>query len=80
MKLSLGVRVTIMLCAVAAMTSGARAGPMPPCVTATLSANNRILVVNDLTYDDQDETHVRHIRTSTFVCFAAMSIPTRAFV
>ena len=50
----------------AAMTRGAHAGALPPCIAATLSANNNILVVNDLAYDDPDETHARIPRTSTF--------------
>jgi hypothetical protein len=53
-------------CAVAATASHAHAGPLPPCIAATLSANNNILVVNDLAYDDPDETHARIPRTSTF--------------
>jgi hypothetical protein len=51
---------------VTAMTSAAHAGPLLPCIAATLSANSSILVVNELTYEDQDESHARHIRTSTF--------------
>jgi hypothetical protein len=46
--------------------SSAYASPLMPCITATLSANSRILVLNDLTYDDPDETHPRYPRTSTF--------------
>jgi len=46
--------------------SFAHAGPLMPCVTATLSANSRILVLNELTFDDPDETRPRHWRTSTF--------------
>jgi hypothetical protein len=37
-----------------------------PCITATLSANSRILVLNELTYDDPDESHPRRPQTSTF--------------
>jgi hypothetical protein len=54
------------VCAVAATASRAHAGPARPCVAATLSANNNILVLNDLAYDDPDETHARRPRTSTF--------------
>jgi len=54
------------VCAVAATASCAHAGPLQPCITATLSADNRTLVVNDLAYDDPDETHARTPRTSTF--------------
>ncbi len=42
------------------------AGAMPPCVGATLSANKQVLVVNHLTFDDPDETHVRKVASSTF--------------
>jgi len=31
-----------------------------------MSANTSFVVVNDLTFDDPDETHVRKIKTSTF--------------
>jgi hypothetical protein len=44
----------------------AHAGPPMPCIVATLSPNGGILVVNELTYDDPDETHVRYFQTSTF--------------
>lgn len=47
----------------------AHAGPLPSCIGATLSANGRILVVNERTFDDPDETHVRRVRTSTFRVF-----------
>ena len=49
--------------------SSAHASALMPCITATLSANSRILVLNDLTYDDPDETHPRYPRTSTFRVF-----------
>jgi hypothetical protein len=61
-----GAAALCAVCAVAATASRAHAGPLPPCITATLSANNNILVVNDLAYDDPDETHARRPRTSTF--------------
>jgi hypothetical protein len=47
-------------------TTMAHAGPLLPCLTATLSAQGHILVLNDLTYDDPDETHGRRPVTSTF--------------
>jgi hypothetical protein len=56
----------ILLCALVFTTRIAHAGPMPPCIDATLSANGSILVVNDLTFDDPDESHVRHVTGSTF--------------
>jgi hypothetical protein len=46
--------------------SSAHAGPLMPCIRATLSANSRILVLNELTYDDPDQTHPRYPQTSTF--------------
>jgi hypothetical protein len=61
-----GAAVLCAVCAVAATASRAHAGPLPPCIAATLSANNNILVVNNLAYDDPDETHARIPRTSTF--------------
>jgi hypothetical protein len=51
----------------------AHAGALMPCIAATLSANNRILVVNELTFDDPDETHVRMPRTSTFRIYSRYS-------
>jgi hypothetical protein len=44
----------------------AHAGPAMPCIRATLSANRNILVVNELTFDDPNETHARRIRGATF--------------
>ena len=53
-------------CAIAGTTSGAHAGPLPPCIVATLSANHSILVVNEQAYDGLDETQAQRPRTSTF--------------
>jgi hypothetical protein len=39
---------------------------MPACVAATLSANQHVLVTNDFTSDDPDETHVRKVTGSVF--------------
>ena len=47
-------------------TPSVHAGPMLPCLTATLSANGNILVMNDRTYDDPDQTHARRAVTSTY--------------
>ena len=47
-------------------TAMAHAGPLLPCVTATLSAQGNILVLNDLTYDDPDETHGRRYAGGDF--------------
>jgi hypothetical protein len=67
MKMPLtGLRVTVLLWCVVAVTGGANAGPLLPCIGSTLSANGSILVVNDVTYDDQDDSHARHFQTSTF--------------
>ena len=61
-----GAAVLCAVYAIAATASRAHASAPPPCITSTLSANNNILVVNDLAYDDPDETHARRPRTSTF--------------
>ena len=53
-------------CALAATANSAHAGPLPPCIDATLSANGNILVVNELTYDDPNESHMRHATGSAF--------------
>jgi hypothetical protein len=47
--------------------SAVRAHAFPPlsCVRATLSANGQILVLDELTFDDPYETHVRDGRHST---------------
>jgi hypothetical protein len=42
------------------------AGPLSACVGATLSANQHVLVINDLTFDNPDETHIRKVTGSTF--------------
>jgi len=51
----------------------AHASAPMPCIVATLSANNRILVVNELTFDDPDETHARMPRRSTFRVYSRYS-------
>ena len=58
-----------LICGVALLTSEAHAGPLMPCIVATQSANGNILVVNELTFDDPDETHGRVPVTSTFRVF-----------
>jgi hypothetical protein len=57
-----------------ATASRAHAG-LSLCIAATLSANNHIVVVNDLAYDNPDETHARRPRTSTFRVLPAGAIP-----
>jgi hypothetical protein len=61
-----GSAILLMVFALVATASFAHAGPLPPCIDATLSANGRILVVNELTFDDPDESHTRHVTSSTF--------------
>lgn len=61
------------LLAVELTASSAHAGPPLPCIAATLSANSRILVVNELTFDDPDETHARMPRKSTFRVYSRYS-------
>jgi hypothetical protein len=60
-----GSAILLAVSALVATTSSAHAGPMIPCIVATLSANGSILVVNELTYDDPDESHSRHVTSST---------------
>ena len=43
----------------------AHASAPPPCVVAALSANGNILVVNELTYNDPDESHSRRLASAT---------------
>jgi len=54
------------VCALTATTQPAHAGPLAPCIRATLSAHGKILVVNDLTFNDPDESHARRPTISTF--------------
>jgi hypothetical protein len=61
-----GSAILLVVCALVATTSSAHAGPLIPCIAATLSANGSILVVNELTYDDPNESHIRHVTSSTF--------------
>jgi hypothetical protein len=51
--------------------ASAHAGPLPPCVTATLSANGKILVVNELLLDPPETTATfgQKVRGSTFRVF-----------
>jgi hypothetical protein len=58
--------ILLAVCALVTTASFAHAGPLLPCIDATLSANGSILVVNELTYDDPDESHARHVTSSTF--------------
>ncbi len=48
--------------------ASAHAGPLPPCVTATLSASGKILVVNELLLDppEKAETYGQKVRASSF--------------
>jgi hypothetical protein len=59
-----------LLFASALNTVEAHAGPMPPCISATLSANGNILVTNQLSFDDPDPTHLQKVRRSTFQIFS----------
>jgi hypothetical protein len=51
------------------------AGPMPACVAATLSANHHVLVTNDFTSDDPNETRVRKVTGSVFRVFQELKEP-----
>jgi hypothetical protein len=48
---------------------------MPACVAATLSANQQVLVTNDFTSDDPDETHARKVTGSVFRVFQEVKEP-----
>lgn len=58
--------ILLAVCTLVLTANYAHAGPLMPCIDATLSANGNILVVNELTYDDPDESHTRHVTGSTF--------------
>jgi hypothetical protein len=58
----------------------ARAGALRPCIKATLSANGNILVVNELAFDDPDETRVRKVQRSKFTCSVVISPSTMGSV
>lgn len=45
------------------------AGPLPHCTAATLSANHEVLVLDQLKFDDPDETHARKVQESIFQIF-----------
>ena len=47
----------------------AKAGALLPCLRATLSPRGNALVLNDLTFNDPDESHARKIETSTYRIF-----------
>lgn len=58
------LRTTVLLGLCVLGTTKAHAGPPPPCIIATLSAHGEILVINEITYDDLDESHIRQPRSS----------------
>jgi hypothetical protein len=60
---------TIVISVLASLTNTAQAGPMQPCISATLSTNGNILVVNQLTFDDPNNVYGQVPRSSTFVVF-----------
>jgi hypothetical protein len=51
------------------------AGPMPACVAAALSADQHVLLTNDFSSDNADETHVRKVTGSVFVYFKNSTSP-----
>ena len=63
------VPVLLVLSGISLISVRSFAGPMPPCVAATLSANQHVLVTNDFTSDDPGETHVRKVTGSVFRVF-----------
>jgi hypothetical protein len=58
--------ILLVACGLVATSGSAHAGPLIPCIDATLSASGSVLVVNERTYDDPDESHARHVTSSTF--------------
>ena len=60
-----------LLSAILLAVASAHAGPLAPCVMATLSANGQILVVNELVFEEPEtpETLARRVRSSTFRVF-----------
>jgi len=67
------INLALLACAIVLPTFAAHASPLPPCIRSTLSANANVLVLNDLTFDDPDETHPRPVQTSTFRIFTRYS-------
>jgi hypothetical protein len=61
------VLAMVVLSALASMTTAAHAGAGQPCIAATLSTNGSILVVNQLTFDDPNDTFGRRPLSSTFL-------------
>jgi hypothetical protein len=54
------------ICSVLLLPIHSLAGPLSQCIGATLSADHHVLVINELTFNDPDETHVRKVTGSTF--------------
>ncbi len=65
--------ICIYLFAALFICTAVKAGPPPSCITATVSGRGDILVLDELTYDSQDETAIRHIQTSTYRIFQRMN-------
>ena len=51
------------------------ASPGLPCITATQSANGRILVTDTLSFEDPDETHPRKIMGSVYQVYRRFADP-----
>ncbi len=51
------------------------AGPGLPCMTATQSANGKVLVTDTLSFNDPDETHPRQIASSLYQVYRRYSSP-----
>lgn len=60
------VKLLAAICGVLLFPIHSLAGPLPQCIGATLSADHHVLVINEMTFDDPDETHVRKVTGSTF--------------
>jgi hypothetical protein len=58
---------TIALTVLASSSKVTLAGPLQPCIAATLSANGSILVLNQNTFDDPKNTYGQRPRSSSFL-------------
>ena len=59
-------------------TVSAKAGPLPPCISATLSANGNALVVNDLTLGGRVGDIPREVKASKFRVFRSSRVLSNA--
>ena len=69
------VPALLVVCGVSLVSVRSFAAGGPPCVAATLSANQHVLVTNDFTSDDPGETHIRKVTGSVFRIFQEVKEP-----